>query len=226
MSTALTGVGGPEPCDGEAYGMRAARRASILVLPFSGAGISSARVAEFSRSMAHNITARLVRQRRLYVVASAEASQSSWALQDAQKNNRVCRADYVVSGSVLCTARRFKIDVQLIQAKTARVIWADVFRRRMHSAFHTHSRMVRRIASAIELEVQAAESNRTGNQLSLSGYRASPGKLATAIRARPGALRARRRLSPQQPGDSPSTRSLPIEDVSMRRPVRPPADSG
>lgn len=204
---------------------KAARPMSIVVLPFSGTGTGLHTACEFAQSMAYDITNRLVRQRRLYVMASAEAAQS---LVNRSGQDKVLerKADYVVSGSVFCTTKRFKIDVQLIQVRTAQIVWVGSFRHRTHGAFHVYPRVVNRIASAIESEVQAVESKGIPTRLNWSDYRVSPGKIATAIRARPGALRARRRLLLRQPGDSPSTRSLPIEDVSMRRPVRPPADSG
>jgi tetratricopeptide (TPR) repeat protein len=72
----------------------------------------------------------------------------------------VLKVDYLVSGAVLRQGRRPTVTVELTEARTARVIWAEVFNPRSGDALAILEEIGDRVVAAIAGEIETVERNR------------------------------------------------------------------
>ena len=120
------------PADGAVA--RIARRASIAVMPFVDAGASHTRGGA-ADALAHDVITRLAKLRSLFVIAQG----SVFALHERQigpeEAGRMLNVDYVVSGSLQRHGKRLTVAVELAEARTARIVWAETFNQKRDDAF-------------------------------------------------------------------------------------------
>jgi tetratricopeptide (TPR) repeat protein len=69
-------------------------------------------------------------------------------------------ADYVVSGAVRRGGRRLTVNVDLIETRTARIIWANVFDEAINDTLEVLDEIGNRIVAAVAHEIEMTERNR------------------------------------------------------------------
>lgn len=135
------------------------RRASIAVMPFSDPAAAGSHngVAD---ALAHDVTTRLAKLRSLFVIAQGTV----FALRDrrigAEDAGRMLNVDYVVSGFAQRQGRRLTVTVELTEARSARIVWAEMFNQTLDDAFLVLDEIGNRIVAAIDSEIETIERNR------------------------------------------------------------------
>lgn len=135
----------------------AARRASIAIMPFSDRAHHPSRHAD---GLVHDVITRLAKLRSLFVIAQGTVFALHQRLVGPEEAGRVLNVDYVVSGTVEFASNRLTIAIELTETKTARIIWAEVFDRKIDDTFLVLDEVGSKIVASIASEVEAAERNR------------------------------------------------------------------
>ncbi|HVJ43630.1 MAG TPA: hypothetical protein VM639_19165, partial [Dongiaceae bacterium] len=138
---------------------RASQRASLAVMPFAeegqtgevragGAGAAGAR-GGLADGLTHDIITRLAKLRNLFIIARgsvfALAEQGVMPDEAARRLN----VDYIATGSVRQSHGRVTISIELVEARTARIVWAEVFDHKLDKAFLVLDEMGNRIVASI-----------------------------------------------------------------------------
>ena len=138
----------------------ATRRASLAVMPF----VEHAATADFRGGLAdgltHDIITRLAKLRDFFVIARGSVfalAEKDIAPEDAGRRLNV---DYVATGTVRSQAGRVIVAVELIEVRTARIVWAESFERRPDDIFLVLDDIGNSIVSSIAAEVATVERNR------------------------------------------------------------------
>lgn len=131
------------------------RRASIAVMPLAepaGAGASTT-----ARSLVHDVITRLAKLRTLRVIAQGTV----FALGDRgvgpEEAGRILGVDYVVGGTVWTDADRLTVMLELVETRTARIVWTDDVHARRDDTLQVLEEIGTRIAAVIADEVEACE---------------------------------------------------------------------
>lgn len=135
----------------------AGRRASIAVMPFDDhTGTRSVWVDGLVR----DVITRLAKMRSLFVIAQGTV----FALHDRkvapEAAGRTLDVDFVVTGSAQSQNKRLTVAVELTETRTARIVWADIFDRRLDDVFLVLDEIGSRIVASIASEIEAIERNR------------------------------------------------------------------
>jgi DNA-binding SARP family transcriptional activator/TolB-like protein len=166
QATAVPAPGVPPasllPVDSGEAGPGVPRRASLAVMPFvehAGGGAGGTR-GGLADGLTHDIIARLSKLRSLFIIARGSVfalAERSIGPEDAGRRLNV---DYVTSGAVRHQQGRLVVTVELVEARTARVVWAEAFDRRPDDAFAVLDEIGNRIVAAIAAEIETAETSR------------------------------------------------------------------
>jgi DNA-binding SARP family transcriptional activator/TolB-like protein len=143
----------PEPAAG-------GRRASIAVMPFVDGSSDADRRGGVADALAHDVIVRLAKLRSLFVIAQG----TTFTLRDRgigpEEAGRMLNVDYVVSGTVRRGGRKLTISADLIETRTARVIWAEVFDETISDTLDVLDEIGNRIVASIAHEIEMVERNR------------------------------------------------------------------
>ena len=138
----------------------AARRASIAVMPFADQSGATGARGGAADALAYDVITRLAKLRSLFVIAQGTV----FALHDRgigpEEAGRMLNVDYVVGGSVQQKAERFTVTVELIETRTVRIVWAEVFNRSLDDAFLVLDEIGNQIVASIANEIETIERNR------------------------------------------------------------------
>ena len=138
----------------------ASRKASLAVMPFvEDAGIGDVR-GGLADGLTHDIITRLAKLRDFFVIARGSVfalAEGNIAPQDA---GRKLNVDYVTTGTVRSQADRIVVTVELVEVRTARIVWAETFERRPDDIFAVLDDIGNSIVSSISAEVETVERNR------------------------------------------------------------------
>jgi DNA-binding SARP family transcriptional activator len=132
-------------------------RASLAVMPFTmDAGAIRGGLAD---GLTHDIITRLAKLRDFFVIARG----SVFALADKQiapeDAGRMLNVDYVATGSVRILPGRVIVSVELVEIRTARIVWTDTFERRPDDIFAVLDDIGNSIVSSIAAEIATVERN-------------------------------------------------------------------
>ncbi|HET9475745.1 MAG TPA: hypothetical protein VFO82_17720, partial [Steroidobacteraceae bacterium] len=98
--------------------------------------------------------------RSMFVIAQG----TTFTLRDRgigpEEAGRMLNVDYVVSGAVRRNARRLTVNVDLIETRTARIIWAEVFDDTVSDTLDVLDEIGNRIVAAVAHEIEMVERNR------------------------------------------------------------------
>ncbi len=137
-----------------------ARRASIAVMPFMDQSSEADKHGGAAVALAYDVTTRLAKLRSMFVIAQA----SMMALRDRavgpEEAGRMLNVDYVVSGSVRRNHKKMQVSADLIETRTARIIWAEVFDEKINDALDLLDEIGNRIVAAVAHEIEMLERNR------------------------------------------------------------------
>lgn len=139
---------------------RGARRASIAIMPFADLSVQSDVRGGLADGLAHDIIARLAKLRSLFVIAQGTVFALDQRSVGPEEAGRTLNVDYVVSGSLRRRANRLTVDVELIESRTARILWTDVFDHDLADTLLALNEIGDRIVASIESEIEMAERNR------------------------------------------------------------------
>ncbi len=136
------------------------RRASIAVMPFVDQTAGTSVPGGPADGLAHDVITRLAKLRSLFVIAQVTV----FALRERhiapEEAGRILNVDYVVGGSVSRQGKRLGVSVELSEARTARIVWAEVFSRTADDAFVLLDEIGIRIVASIAQEIETIERNR------------------------------------------------------------------
>ncbi len=137
-----------------------ARRASIAVMPFVDRSSDTDKRGGTGDALAYDVTTRLAKLRSMFVIAQG----STFALRDRavgpDEAGRILNVDYVVSGSVRRNGRKFTVSADLIETRTARIVWADLFDEKIDDALNVLEEIGNRIVASVAHEIEMVERNR------------------------------------------------------------------
>jgi DNA-binding SARP family transcriptional activator len=136
------------------------RKASLAVMPFvEHAGLAGVR-GGLADGLTHDIITRLAKLRDFFVIARG----SVFALADRniapEDAGRRLNVDYVATGTVRSQAGRVIVAVELVEVRTARIVWAETFERKPDDIFAVLDDIGNSIVSSISAEIETVERNR------------------------------------------------------------------
>ncbi|QKH38234.1 transcriptional regulator [Achromobacter pestifer] len=137
-----------------------AGRASIAVMPFADRSAQAGVRGGLADGLAYDIITRLAKLRSLFVIAQGTVFALDQRNVGPDEAGRTLNVDYVVSGSLQRRDKRIAVSVEIVESRTARIVWADVYDRELDDAFLALDEIGNRIVAAIDLEIEAAERNR------------------------------------------------------------------
>lgn len=137
-----------------------AGRASIAVMPFVDRSAQAGVRGGLADGLAYDIITRLAKLRSLFVIAQGTVFALDQRNVGPDEAGRTLNVDYVVSGSLLRRGTRITVAVELVQSRTARIVWADVFDRELDEALMALDEIGNRIVASIDIEIESAERNR------------------------------------------------------------------
>jgi len=136
------------------------RRASIAVMPFVDRSSEADRKGGVADALAHDVIVRLAKLRSMFVIAQG----TTFALRDRgigpEEAGRMLNVDYVVSGAARRSGKRLTVNADLIETRTARIVWADVFDDTISDTLEVLDEIGNRIVASVAHEIEMVERNR------------------------------------------------------------------
>ena len=133
------------------------RKASLAVMPFVDDTAEHLERGGMADGLAHDIITRLAKLRSLFVIARGTV----FALRDShvrpEEAGRMLKVDYIASGSMQRRNGRIIVTVELAETSTSRIIWTEIFDRKLDDAFLVLEEIGNQIVAAIAKEVESAE---------------------------------------------------------------------
>ncbi len=138
-----------------------ARRASLVVMPFTDRTLGVAIRGGLGDGMTHDIITRLAKLRSVFVIAPGTAFALDARQVAAEEAGRRLDVDYAASGSLKREAgNRVSVNAQLVQTRSARIVWADSYRGPLDDTFALLDDIGNRIVASIASQIEQAERNR------------------------------------------------------------------
>ena len=134
-------------------------RLSIVVLPFANLG-DDREQQYFVYGITEDLTTDLSRIADMFVISRNTAFTYKDKPIDAKQIAGELGVRYVLEGSVRRSGDQVRINAQLVDADTDAQVWAERFDRDMGDLFTLQDEITRRIATALNLELLAAEAAR------------------------------------------------------------------
>jgi DNA-binding SARP family transcriptional activator len=153
----------------------ATRRASLAVMPFEDRTPGATHGGGLGDGMTHDVITRLAKLRSVFVIASGTVFALAQRQAGPEDAGRRLDVDYVASGWLRRDARgQLQVSVQLAETRSAQVVWAEEFSRRLDDAFTVLDEIGNRIVTAIAGQIEMAERNRAvlKNPSSLNAWEA------------------------------------------------------
>jgi DNA-binding SARP family transcriptional activator len=138
----------------------APRRGSIAVMPFVDRSTVVIARGGAADALAHDVITRLAKLRSLFVIAQGSVFELHERRIGAEEAGRILNVDYVVSGSVRTLAQRLSVSVELVETRSARIVWAETFNHQLDDAFLVLEEIGNRIVASIAAEIETIERNR------------------------------------------------------------------
>ncbi len=138
----------------------ATRRASLAVMPFVENASAGGPRGGLADGLTHDIITRLAKLRDFFVIARGSVfalAEKNIAPEDAGRRLNV---DYVATGSVRSLLGRVVVSVELIEVRTARIVWTETFEHKPDEIFVVIEDIGNNIVSSIAAEITTVERNR------------------------------------------------------------------
>jgi TolB-like protein len=133
----------------------AAGRPSIAILPFRELGCATEDF--FAEGLINEVTSALSQMRDFFVIARQSAYAYKGRTIDARTVGRELGARYIVEGTVQRGKSKVLVNVQLVDAPSAMVVWAGRFENAYADSLDLQWNIARRIAGAILPSVRGRE---------------------------------------------------------------------
>lgn len=143
------------------FGASTSRRASIAVMPFVERidGQASPR-GGLADGITHDIITRLAKLRSLFVIARGSVFALSERNIAPDEAGRRLNVDYVATGFLSAEANRVLVAVELVEVRTARIVWTETYDHRLDDTFLILDDIGNSIVSSISAEIEITERNR------------------------------------------------------------------
>ncbi|ESX49153.1 transcriptional regulator [Mesorhizobium sp. LSHC426A00] len=155
---AVAPVAGHSPIARAPTEAAAPHKASLAVMPFAeDAGGVCGGLAD---GLTHDIITRLAKLRDFFVIARGSVfalAEKNIAPEDAGRRLDV---DYVATGTVRSLTGRLIVTVELVEVRTARIVWAETFERKPEDIFIVLDDIGNSIVAFISSEIEMVERNR------------------------------------------------------------------
>ena len=135
------------------------RRASLAVMPFLEEADSGGVRGGFADGLTHDIITRLAKLRDFFVIARGSVFALAERNIGPEDAGRRLNVDYVASGSVRYATGRVTVRVELIEVRTARIVWAEAFDHKLDDTFMVLDEIGNCIVSSISTEIEMVERN-------------------------------------------------------------------
>jgi DNA-binding SARP family transcriptional activator len=149
-----------QPSHAAADALVAPRRASVAVMPFVDQPAAVNVPGGPADGLAYDVITRLAKLRSLFVIAQGTV----FALRDRrmgpEEAGRVLDVDYLVSGSLRRQDRRLIVTVELVETRSARIVWVEIFNHKLDDAFLVLDQIGNQIVASIASEIETIERNR------------------------------------------------------------------
>lgn len=137
-----------------------AHRASIAVIPFDEVGFNPSLQAAVGASLAYDLTARLAKLRTLFVISQGSATALLARGLGAEESAQVLDVDYVVSGVLRRDGQRVRVQIQLAETRTARVVWVEALDAPARDTLTMLDEIGDHLVNAMASQIELAERNR------------------------------------------------------------------
>jgi DNA-binding SARP family transcriptional activator/TolB-like protein len=135
------------------------RRAAIAVMPFLD--LTGAQPPDtLADGLAYDLISRLAKLRSLFVIAQGTVFALRQQRVAPDEAGRMLAVDFVVSGTVQRRGGRLAVAVELAEARSARVVWAEIFDQKLDDALLVLDEIGNRMVASIAAEIEAVERNR------------------------------------------------------------------
>ncbi|KQV83673.1 transcriptional regulator [Rhizobium sp. Root1220] len=134
--------------------------ASLAVMPFYLEGPTNGQRGGLTDALTHDIITRLARLRNLFVIARGSVFALAEKNIGPEEAGRALNVDYVASGSVLQRERSVTVTVELVDVRTARIVWTEVLDHSIDDTFVLLNEIGDQIVSSICNEIEMVERNR------------------------------------------------------------------
>ncbi|TIP97925.1 MAG: transcriptional regulator, partial [Mesorhizobium sp.] len=142
-------------------GVAASCKASLAVMPFvEGAAIGDPSRGGLADGLTHDIITRLAKLRDFFVIARGSVFALAEKNISPEDAGRRLNVDYVATGTVRSQASRVMVSVELVEVRTARIVWAETFERKPDDIFAILDDIGNSIVSSISAEIEMVERNR------------------------------------------------------------------
>ena len=138
---------------------KVSRRASIAVMPFVDGSAKPIRGGP-AGGLAYDVIARLAKLRSLFVIAQGTVFALSERRVGPEEAGRTLNVDYVVSGTLQRKGKRLTVTVELAETRTARIVWAEVFDKKVDDALLVLDEIGNSIVASVASEIETIERNR------------------------------------------------------------------
>jgi DNA-binding SARP family transcriptional activator/TolB-like protein len=150
-------VGGSEPATSDSEAAAGANpRCSLAVMPFLEDADRRGGIAD---GLTHDIITRLAKLRSLFVIARGSVFALAEEQATIEEVGRRLKVEYVASGIVRRRNGRIVVKVELVEARTSRIVWTEAFDHKLDDAFIALDEIGNRIVSSIASEIESAERN-------------------------------------------------------------------
>jgi TolB-like protein len=135
-------------------------RASLAVMPFVEAASGGGLRGGLADGLTHDIITRLAKLRDLFVIARGSVFALAERGVGSEDAGRRLNVDYVASGTVQRSEGHVTVGVELVEVRTARIVWAEAFHRKLDDTFDVLDQIGDSIVSSISAEIEMVERNR------------------------------------------------------------------
>lgn len=136
------------------------RRASIAVMPFSDRSAEPRMRGGVADALAYDVTVRLAKLRSMFVIAQGSVFALHERRIGPEEAGRMLNVDYVVGGTARVVGERLSVSVELIETRSARVVWSEILNEHFDDTFEVLDEIGNRIVSSIAGEIETEERNR------------------------------------------------------------------
>lgn len=136
------------------------RRASIAVMPFADRSQEPRTRGGVADALAYDVTVRLAKLRSMFVIAQGSVFALHERRIGPEEAGRMLNVDYVVGGTARVIGDRLSVNVELIETRSARVVWSEMLNERFDDTFDVLDGIGNRIVSSIAGEIETEERNR------------------------------------------------------------------
>jgi DNA-binding SARP family transcriptional activator len=135
-------------------------RAALAVMPFVEETDDERFRGGLADGLTHDIITRLAKLRDLFVIARGSVFALAERGVGPEEAGRRLNVDFAASGTVRRSEGRITVEVELVEVRTARILWAEAFHRKLDDTFEVLDEIGNSIVSSISSEIETVERNR------------------------------------------------------------------